>query len=491
MWPFSRRSAPAPTADSLRAVVEAEFKASAAGFAMAAGKLGDPVWTPRNYASLADEAYLRNAVAYRCVKLIAGSAAAAPWLLKGRDDEEIVWNDMLQLLSRPAPMVGGASLFEAFYAYLLLAGNTYLEGVAPTDKAPPRELWAHRPDRMKPIAGPFGLPSGFEYEANGVRKRWECDPLTGKGPILHVKEFHPLNDWYGLSRVEPAAYGIDRHNAASAHNKALLDNGARPSGALIFEPIKKSDGTDEGAPQSVIDAARKSLKTDHSGPQRAGEPMVFGGNVKWEEMGISPRDMDFAAGKEDAARDICTSFGVPHILIVPGASTYNNVREAKLELWEDTILPLLDKTCDALNAWLVPQFDEGYTLGIDLDAISALEPRRESKRKSVVELLDKGVIDADEARDALQYAARSAEAVKKVDSAVLKALIDGAKAGTAQLEPLFRYQRSVGLLSPETTLDAFMAEFEADNIDIDDPEAAAAETPAAADPETPPAEGDA
>jgi HK97 family phage portal protein len=143
--------------------------------------------------------------------------------------------------------------------------------------------------------------------------------------------------------------------------------------------------------------------------------MVFGGNVEWEEMGISPRDMDFAAGKEDAARDICTSYGVPHILIVPGQSTYNNVREAKLELWEDTILPLIDKAVDALDAWLTPQFGDGLKLGVDLDEISALEPRRESKRKSVVELLDKGVIDADEAREALQYEPRAAEAVKKVD----------------------------------------------------------------------------
>jgi phage portal protein BeeE len=64
-------------------------------------------------------------------------------------------------------------------------------------------------------------------------------------------------------------------------------------------------------------------------------------------MGVTPKDMDFAAGKDDAARDICTAFGVPHVLIVPGQSTYNNIREAKLELWEDTILPLVDKAVDA------------------------------------------------------------------------------------------------------------------------------------------------
>lgn len=437
-WPFSRQR---------------EEKASAAGAAIAAYFLGRPVWTPRDYGKLAEEGYVRNAVAFRCVKLIASSAAAAPWLLTAKGGNDIEEHPLLELLKRPAPMVGGATLFEAFYAYLLISGITYLEAVGP-DAKPPLELWNLRPDRTKIIAGEHGLPRGYEYEANGKTKRWDVDPLTGAGPILHVKEFHPLNDWYGLGRTEPAAYGIDRHNAASAHNKALLDNGARPSGALVFKPIKREDGTMQSAPQPVIDAARKELLESGTGPLNAGKAHVYGGDVDWLEMGVTPRDMDFGAGKEDAARDICVSFGVPHILIVPGQSTYNNVREAKLELWEDTILPLIDKTVDALDAWLVPQFGDGLKLGVDLDAISALEPRRESKRKSTVELLEKGVIDADEAREALQYGPRSANAVKKVDAAVLTALIKAA-ATEGGITPLYRYLIATGLLPPGDTLEAF------------------------------------
>jgi len=431
-----------------------EAKASGAGQAISAHVVGRPVWTPRDYGRLADEAYVRNAVGFRCVKLIAGSAAAAPWLLTTKSGDEIESHPLLDLLHRPGPNVGGAALFEAFFAYLLISGNTYLEAVGPDGK-PPRELWNLRPDRTKPIAGPYGMPSGYEYEANGQIKRWQADPLTGAGPILHLREFHPLNDWLGLGRAEPAAYGIDRHNAASAHNKALLDNGARPSGAMVFTPVTMPDGSVKTAPPEVIDKATKDLEK-RSGPSKAGSPMVLGGNVNWLEMGISPKDMDFGMGKEDAARDICVSFGVPHILIVPGQSTYNNVREAKLELWEDTILPLIDKTLDALNAWLVPQFGEDLRLGIDLDEISALEPRREAKRKSVVELLDKGVLDEEEAREALQYGPRAANSVRKVDAAVLKALMDGAARDTTLFEPLYRYMKSVGLVAPDATMESLM-----------------------------------
>jgi HK97 family phage portal protein len=486
-WPrFGPRADPVSREVALRGALDAQVKASMAGPIISAWNVGRPAWTPRDYAALALEGFQKNAIAYRCIKLIASSAAAAPWILSS-GDTEIEEHPLLTLLARPNPMASGAALMEAFFAYELLQGNTYLEAVGP-DNRPPRELWNHRPDRMQVIPGPQGIPQGFEYTANGQRVRWQVDPLTGLGPILHLKEFHPLDDWYGLGRTEPAAYAIDRHNAASAHNKALLDNGARPSGALVFKPIKGQDGQVTPAPDTVVAAALKELRATGVGPQAAGQAHVYGGDVEWLEMGITPRDMDFGEGKADAARDICLAYGVPHILIVPGASTYNNVREAKLELWEDTILPLLDRTLDALNGWLCPMFGDGLTLGVDLDEISALEPRRETKRKTVIDLLDKGVIDADEARDALQYEPRAAEAVKKVDAAVLRALVEAAKAGTAQLEPLFRYQKSVGLLPPETTLEAFMNEFEAEEVDETDPEALAAVTPR--DPTAPPTAND-
>lgn len=435
LWPFGK--------------ARTEVKYSAAGPNIATWTLGRPVWTPRDYENLAREAYVQNAIAYRCVKLIASCAAGAPWLLYDGRGNEVEQHDILKLLSRPAPMTSGYQFFEAVYSYYLLAGNSYVEAVG-SDRRPPKELWALRPDRMKVIPGPFAIASGYQYTVNGLIKEWKADPLTGDGQILHMKDFHPIDDFYGMSRVEPAAYGIDRHNAASAHNKALLDNGARPSGALVFEPVKVGENEYKTAPQPLIDDARAKLES-HVGTRNAGKPMVFGGNVNWLEMGINPKDMDFGDGKNDAARDICTSFGVPHILIVPGSSTYNNVREAKLELYEETVLPLVDFVANNLNMWLCPRYGDGLRLEADRDGISALEPRREARRSSVVTLLKEGVIDDTEARDALQYGPREKSAVKKVDATVLKALVD--TVDQIGFEPLVRYMKSVGLYDAGMTTD--------------------------------------
>ena len=67
---------------------------------------------------------------------------------------------------------------------------------------------------------PQGLAAVAYAEANG----WL--------PVLHTKLFNPTSDHYGASPLEAAAFAIDVHNASGAWNKGLLDNAARPSGAL-------------------------------------------------------------------------------------------------------------------------------------------------------------------------------------------------------------------------------------------------------------------
>ncbi|MFP3944548.1 MAG: phage portal protein, partial [Alphaproteobacteria bacterium] len=206
-----------------------ERKASAAAPLIALQSPGRPVWTPRDYASLAQEGYGRNPVVYRCVRMIAEAVAAVPVTLQegGRPLSE---HPLLALLRRPNPAQGGAELMEALVGHLQVAGNAYLEAVELDGEV--RELHVLRPDRMKVIPGPDGWPRGWEYTVAGRSVTFEVQGDVS--PILHVALFHPDNDHYGMSPLEAAAVSVDVHNAGSAWNKALLDNAARPSGALVY-----------------------------------------------------------------------------------------------------------------------------------------------------------------------------------------------------------------------------------------------------------------
>lgn len=115
-----------------------------------------PRFTPRQFDKLADEGYQKNVIAYRCIRLISQSAASVPFVVyKGK--KRLEDHALLDLLRRPNPAQGGAALFEAVYAFALIAGNSYLEAVGPVASAP-RELWTLRPDRMRVIPGAHGVP---------------------------------------------------------------------------------------------------------------------------------------------------------------------------------------------------------------------------------------------------------------------------------------------------------------------------------------------
>lgn len=435
-----------------------ETKASASGVAVSAFGAGQPVWSERDYVSFAKEAYLRNAIAFRCIAMKAQAAASIPFLLNDGSDKEIDKHPMLDLLKRPAPGYTQSWLIESLITYMDLSGQSYLERVGPNRKnAPPRELWSLRPDRMKVIAGTNGIPQGFRYEVNGRQINWQVDPVTGDSDILHIRRFNPVNDWYGMSLVEPAAFAVDRHNEAGAHNMSVLQNSATPSGAMVFKPVIQ-DGQAVSAPKEVIEAAEKRLMERYSGATNAGKPMTLGGNVDWVSFGMTMEQLQLTESKLDAARDICITFGVPIELLLPGQSTFNNKREAKLEFYEETVLPEAKKIIDHLNIWLAPRFGDNLLLKPNLDEIEALSLRREIRQKNTLELYKGNVIGRDEARSALQFEPEPDMPQHKVDGPVLTSLVNAVLKDGSMFLPLFNYMRSVGLVDKKLTLEQFVSE---------------------------------
>ncbi|MFZ3032691.1 MAG: phage portal protein [Parvibaculum sp.] len=350
-----------------------EQKASRTGPLFALHMQGRPVWTPRDYAQLARESFERNAVAYRCVRMIAEAAASLPWLLYD-GGRELTEHPLLSLLERPNPHESGADLFEAWYGYLEVAGNAYMEMVELDGT--PRELYVLRPDRMKVAPGRSGWPEAYEYTVDGRTARFAYDPARGERPIMHMRMFHPTDDHYGMSPLEAAAFAVDIHNAAGAWNKSLLDNAARPSGALVY---KGADGN-SNLSEDQFARLKQELAENYQGAANAGRPLLLEGGLDWKPMGLTPKDMDFIEAKRAAARDIALAFGVPPMLLgIPGDNTFANYAEANRSFWRQTVLPLANRTARGLTRWLGDRYgDHHLRLGFDLDGVEALSGEREA-----------------------------------------------------------------------------------------------------------------
>ncbi|PVM92080.1 phage portal protein [Caulobacter radicis] len=344
-----------------------EIKDSRAARLVALTSGGRPQWTPRDYGALAAEGFSKNPVAYRCVRMIAEAAGSVPLAVfhDGRRSDD---HPLARLLAAPNPEQGGPDLMEAFFGHLQVAGNGYLEAAGEQ----PSELYALRPDRMAVVPGPRGWPAAYDYQAGGRTARIGRD-ADGWLPVLHLKLFNPTSDHYGASPLEAAAFAIDVHNASGAWNKGLLDNAARPSGALVYGG---RDG--DRLSEEQFERLKAELANAHAGADNAGRPLLLEGGLEWKPMSLTPADLDFVEGKHAAAREIALAFGVPpQLLGIPGDNTYANYREANGAFWRHTVVPLAERAARAITAWLGRKFP-GARVGCDLDAVPALSAERDA-----------------------------------------------------------------------------------------------------------------
>ncbi|USI71465.1 phage portal protein [Sphingomonas morindae] len=332
--------------------------ALARGFAAAGG--GD--W-PQGYEAQLRAAYLGNPVAQRAVRLVAEGAASVPVAVTPeghRAGALIAGGDQ------------GGPLIETMAAQLLLHGNAFVQILADADGAP-AELFALRPERVTIEPDARGWPQAYLYRAGGQTLRLAARGGDGRPGLIHVRGLNPLDDHYGLGCLAAAAGPVAIHNAATRWNKALLDNAARPSGALVYEP---------GEPGATLSAEqferlRREMDASFAGAGNAGRPLLLEGGLRWQPLSLSPADMDFIGLKAAAARDIALAFGVPPMLLgLPGDSTHANYSEANRALWRLTILPLVGKMLDALAAGLRGWWPE-LALRPALDAVPALAADRE------------------------------------------------------------------------------------------------------------------
>ncbi|MEO0982700.1 MAG: phage portal protein [Pseudomonadota bacterium] len=342
-WPLTRRR---------------EAKA-AAGWMTALAHLSEPRWGGRDGASLARDGYARNAVANRCVRIVAEAAATAPLRTEHPGAAD--------LLVQPNPEERGADFFERVYSFLQIAGNAYAEIIRLEDGGPPAALYLLRPDRVRPLTDQRGWPSGWAYRtATGER-------LLPREDMLHLKCFHPSEDAEGLPPLAAARQALDLHNSTADWAKSLIDNSAKPSGALVYG----KDG--ERMTDAQYDRLKEELEGSYTGPRGAGRPMLLEGGLDWKPMSLTPAEMDYREARNMAAREIALALGVPpQLLGIPGDNTYANYKEANLALWRLTVVPLAQKTAGLISGFFSRAFDEDIEIRVDLDAIPALSADREA-----------------------------------------------------------------------------------------------------------------
>lgn len=344
------------------------------------------------YDRFATEGYTQNAVAFQAINRTAEAMSSVQWEAV-ESGEALEVHPIISLLNRPNGRQGLSEFMQAFVGHLRIDGNAYIEGVTAGGRL--RELYALRPDRMKIHKSTTGFPARYEYTVDGRSRFFDVDD-QGRSDILHIRTFHPLSDWLGMSPLQPASLPIDQHNLASQWISGLLKNGAAPSGMMKMETNKELTDEQWNRLKAEIEAA-------HAGAMAAGRPMILQGGMDWKTTSFSPSDMGVIETKNSSAREICVALGVPpQLLGIPGDNTYSNYQEARLAFWEDTVIPLLRLFATSFNNWLAAY---GYQVEVRplLDDIPAIA----EKRRAFWDMANaSNDLTIDERRDLKGYAPR-------------------------------------------------------------------------------------
>lgn len=318
--------------------------------------------------------YKSNTIVHRCINLIATSASHIPWLVfinnKG-NKESTAHHPAIELLKHPSHGQSGADFFTENLANLLLYGNSYIL-IRLDHKNKPLSMHNLHPSLMEYSIINSKLVA-YTYGHSQNKKTYKIDSIEQKSRVLHLRNYNPLDNISGLSSLAAASKAINLHNKVMDWNKALLQNAAKPSGALVFQ-----DGNGYLSDEQFA-RLQQQFYDNFSGSTNSGKPLILEGGLKWQDTNTAEKFEKFIELKDSSARDIAIAFNVPpQLLGINGDNTYSNMQEARLALWEENIIPLLDKYADSLSSWLSYWYKEKLTIDFDKDSISVLTERREN-----------------------------------------------------------------------------------------------------------------
>jgi len=329
---------------------------------------------------------------YSCVNLIVQSAVLVPWYVyrdkDGENRDEVDKHPLVDFMDNPGPGMDWTEYLTRSLSFYLTAGNAYTHKlIGSFGKKGEVEVLRPQHVTIKPDRGKI---TAYEYRVGGQVITFQPEE------IIHVKTFNPEDSLYGLSPLQVLARKIDISQFGELWTTALLENEARPSGALKINSRLTDDQRTK---------LNEMLRSDFSGYQNAGKPIVLEGDWGWQSFAITPKEMEFLNSKKITMREICAAYKVaPELFGDSENKTYSNIKEARKALYQEAVLPLLGKFKSSLNRELVPQFDtSGVYLDYDVSGIDALSEDLNSLWQRVDLVKRDGIITRGEAREEMGY----------------------------------------------------------------------------------------
>ena len=349
-------------------------------------------FSSKNAKNFIQEGYVSNPDVYAVVSKIAQSFASVKWCVKAETRggiEEVYDTELNRVLDCPNQLQTWSEFQESAAIMYLLTGNTYINGTEAIGFQGFRELTVLPSQVTSPIIGDKINPvAGYELQANETQ-------YFNTEEVAHIKAFDPrvigFETLIGLSPLEAAMFVYSANNEQWEAMASMLKN----KGAMGIVTSR----TDRGMREADAEAMREQYRKNFGGGKNFGSPMFTGANVDFLQLGMSATDLQMIEQGVLSLRAICNIYKVSSRLFNdPANSTFNNVAQAEKAMWNDAVIPLLEKFKQRYNSWLAPTFGEGFMLDYDLTGIDALQADAKTRAEVSKIHADSGNISVNEYR---------------------------------------------------------------------------------------------
>ena len=291
--------------------------------------------------------------------------------LKKKALVELHNTDLHKLLERPNPAQSYASWLTELIAFGKLTGNRYIYGIAPetgNGAGKYKELYVMPSQLIEIISGGYMQPvKEYAIEYNGQYK-------IPADQICHIKDFNPYFDGsgshlYGQSPLRAGLRSMTTNNEAVQTGVKYLQN-QTARGVLMSD----EGDLNEVQAQQLKDKFRKNFQ----GADNAGDIIITPKKLSWVNFGLNASDVSLIEQYNASIKDLCNIYNVPVTLLNnTESSTFNNVKEAKKALYQNCVIPELNKIQDELNRWLAPKYGEKLCIEFDYSVIPELQEETE------------------------------------------------------------------------------------------------------------------
>lgn len=301
------------------------------------------------------EAYLQTygsaGWVYICANRIAKKSASADFALYTTDSlgikQYVKQHVFLDVLSRPNDAMSALQLRMLTHLHMELAGEAFWY-IGSNGLGGPATIYPLIPNFVRIVpGGPKGqIIKGYIYEVQGEKVAFKPEE------VIHF--FYPNPDptsfYRGASPLSSLRYTLAAHTNAEIYNYQFFRNSAQPGGYL---------STEHSLDRTEVNRLRRMWEQQMRGQDNWHKVAIATNGLRFQEVGISHKDMDFVNQMDNARETILAAFGVPKSQV----GLLQDVNKAtalsdEQNFASTTIGPALDNMAETLNTFLLPQYGE-------------------------------------------------------------------------------------------------------------------------------------